>query len=256
MIHVTGVHHADAAVAAAAADVPLTSPRTATLVHADKVPIGRLRLSGDTASLEEFDFRDRVAGLPPVQERTSRFEVERDGELGGICLYVVLGAAGSSSSAGGSSSSAAPTSPGRGGARSAAGATPPSKWGDHEAVSCGAATLWTSSNMDDGVIDGNGKSTTASSNWSNVVVLLRRSAPVREGDTIVVHSTSTTGCANAATCNACELCMKPRYAMRVCLECRGGGGESIELDSVEWGLAELYPDRDALSTIARSASSS
>ena len=194
-------------------------------------------------------------GLPPVQERTSRFAVGRDGELGGICLYVVLGAAGSSSAGG--SSAAAPTSPGRGGARSAAGATPPSKWGDHEAVSCGAATLWTSSNMDDGVIDGeSGKSTTASSNWSNVVVLLRRSAPVREGDTIVVHSTSTTGCANAATCNACELCMKPRYAMRVCLECRGGGGESVELDSVEWGLAELYPDRDALSTIARSASSS
>ena len=111
--------------------------------------------------------------------------------------------------------------------------------------------------MDDGVIDGeSGKSTTASSNWSNVVVLLRRSAPVRKGDTIVVHSTSTTGCANAATCNACELCMKPRYAMRVCLECRGGGGESVELDSVEWGLAELYPDRDALSTIARSTSSS
>jgi hypothetical protein len=49
--------------------------------------------------------------------------------------------------------------------------------------------------------------------------------------------------------------MKPRYAMRVCLECRGGS-ESVELDSVEWGLAELYPDRDALTTIARSSSSS
>ena len=62
---------------------------------------------------------------------------------------------------------------------------------------------------------------------------------------------------NCRASNACELCMKPRYAMRVCLECRGGGGgESIELDSVEWGLAELYPDREALSTIARSTSSS
>ena len=100
-------------------------------------------------------------------------------QLGGIRLYVVLGAAGSSA---GGSSAAAPTSPGRG-ARSAAGRRR-RRMGRHETVSCGAATLWTSSNMDDGVIDGE-KSTTASSNWSNVVAP-PRSAPVREGDMIAV----------------------------------------------------------------------
>ena len=156
---------------------------------------------GKACLLEQYTFGMYPEGLPLRQKRVSIYDVCRDGELGGVGLYITLN---------GDCSGARSSNRGQQG-----------RVGGNE---CSVKLPSTSSNCCDEA---------ASSNWRNVVLVMRRCVRVVPGDKIVLRSDVHTGDSK-----------RPTYQVSVSLMAAQSGRERL-LDSVKFGVPELYPTEEA-----------